>query len=498
MRAQILVGMAFLFAWDFTALASAAVEGGSYERSILNLSATRAVPDAEAPWNILNSDVSGIVGVVVGPNRVLAPASLISRAVYIQAQRLDDVAKVPMKVLFADYEANLALLAPQDGELQGVVPLAVGDEMALNTEAWFFAMENEKQLQRFSVKVLEVAMRDVIVGGMQLPAYVLTGQNRSQCRGEPLIRSQKLIGICLGSNDNQPWAITATTIKHFLNDRLEEEHYRGFPILGMGLSIVRSPFLKQQIHWPKGITGLRISKIQETSAFADDVKVNDVLWSVDEHKVDNRGFTKHPLWSSVPLRYYLSSRYAGDKLTLKVYRNGKALEFTRPLRRYNGQDLLVPGATFEGGMPHLIIGGLVFRELGVDFLSSFGKDWPRFGPTHLIYQYQYGNSSFFTRKREIILSHVLADPFNQGYDKESLLFLDKINGASVANLDELRLAAEHRAVEKDGDKYLVFEFRMGPQVVLPMKGLKSAHERIARAYSVTTPSSFLTSTSSRE
>lgn len=71
----------------------------SYERSILSLSVTRAIPDPEAPWAIQNSDVSGHAAVVIAENMVLTQASIISRAVYIQAQKVDDVSKIPMRVV---------------------------------------------------------------------------------------------------------------------------------------------------------------------------------------------------------------------------------------------------------------------------------------------------------------------------------------------------------------------------------------------------------------
>lgn len=492
--ANISAAMTCLFCLSVSAVAEESNRDASeFERSIVHLLATKAAPDPEAPWNTQNADVTGFAGVFIGDNKILAPATLAARAVYIQAQKLEDVTKIPLKVLFVDYEANLALLAPVEGTLTGMIPIPIGDDVPINSELWMVGIENERQLQRASVKVLELALREVINGGMTLGAYVLTGQARTACRGEPLIRKGKLVGICLGIYDNQPWALTSQSIRHFLKDQLEPGAYRGFPSLGLALSVTKSPHLKKEIKWPAGVSGVRISEIHETSAFVDELKVNDVLVAVDGHIIDNRGFFKHRLWGSIPLRHYLSTRYAGDKVTLRIYHEGVLKEITRPLRRYNGQDLRIPGMSFEGPIAHLIVGGLIFRELGVDFLTSYGRDWARSAPSNLLYIFNYANRPQSTHNRVLVMTHVLADPFNQGYDRESVLILEKVNGIEVTSLEELKNAAVNKPVERGGEKFMVFDFDNGSQIVFPARGLAEAHRRIAKSYNVGTPQSFLDS-----
>lgn len=473
--------------------AQEAKDASEFERSIVSLHATKASPDPEAPWSTQNSDVSGFAGIYIGDNKILAPATLVARAVYIQAQKIEDVTKIPMKVMFVDYEANLAVLTPVEGNLTGMTALSLGDEVPINSEVWMVGIESERQLLRASVKVLELGLKEVLTGGMSLSAYLLTGQSRTFCRGEPLIRKNKLVGICLGiSENNQPWALTSQVLRHFLKDQLEEGQYKGFPILGLGLSVAKSPHLKNEIKWPEHVAGVRVSEVQEISAFGDEMKVNDVLVAIDGHAIDNRGFFKHPSWGSIPLKHYIASRYGGDKITLKYYRDGAMREVTRPVRRYSGQDLKIPGMTFEGPLPHLIVGGLVFRELGVDFLASFGRDWQKSAPSNLLYMFNYDNKPQANHSRVLVLTNVLGDSFNQGYDREGLLILEKVNGLPVANLDELRQAAANKPIERNGEKFVVFDFDTGAQIILPVKGMAAAHKRIAKSYNVGTPSSFLT------
>lgn len=487
----------WMFAVGFSVLCSTGLahaqdrDGAEFERSVVSLHATKAAPDPEAPWSTQNADVSGFAGVYIGDNRILAPATLVARAVYIQAQKIEDVTKIPMKIEFVDYEANLAVISPVEGRITGMTAMSLGDDAPLNSDVWMVGIENERQIQRASLKIMEIALKEVITGGMSLSAYLLTGQTRTVCRGEPLIRKGKLVGICLGVTDNQPWALTSQAIRHFLKDQLDAKSYKGFPVLGLALSVVKSPHFKHEVKWPEHISGVRVSEVQENSAFADDIKVNDVVVAVDGHVLDNRGFFKHPLWGSIPIRHHLITHFAGDKVTLRVYREGFLHEFTKPMRRFSGQDLRIPGMTFEGPLLHLIVGGLVFRELGVDFLASFGRDWQRSAPSHLLYLFNYENKPDHDRNRVLIMTHVLPDTFNQGYDREGLLILEKVNGVVAHNLQEFRQAILSKSIERNGEKFVVFDFDNGSQIVLPLKGMDAAHKRIAKSYNVGTPESFL-------
>jgi hypothetical protein len=138
----------------------------------------------------------------------------------------------------------------------------------------------------------------------------------------------------------------------------------------------------------------------------------------------------------------------------------------------------------------MIFGGLVFRELNADFLSIFGRDWQRISPPSLLFVYDYQNEPTLTRRREIVLSHVLGDSFNSGYEKLAYLILDKVNGNRVSSLEELGVHLRLAGVMREGMEFAQFDFRDGTQVVLPYDALDEVHRRISRNYAVTDFTSF--------
>lgn len=473
--------------------AEEARDASEFERSILHLTVTRSAPDPESPWALQNTDLSGYAGVVVGENRVLTLASLVSRAVYIQAQKVDDVEKIPMRVVFADYEANLAVLAPVDGRhLTGVKIMPVGPDLPVGSDVWLVAIESERQLQRVSLRAMEVGIREAVIGGMTVPIYSLSGQSRSACKADPIIRRGVLVGICVGISESQPQALTSGVISHFLGDKLSANLYRGFGSFGVTLSPVRSPWHRKLLGISAGKGALRVSGVNETSPFTDCLKVDDIVTGLDQVAVDHRGFYQHPQWGAVPIRHYVIAKYAGEHMTFHYTRAGKFLNCSRVLRRFSSMDNTVPGPTNEGGVPHLIFGGLMFQELSADFLSAFGRDWPRNSPPALAFIYNYMNRPSLARRRNLVLASVLGDEFNAGYEKLSNLVLKAVNGRQASSMEELKIHLRLPGIQRDGIEYAVFDFMNGSLVALPYKGLPEAQRRIAKAYAVTDASSFFT------
>ena len=462
-----------------------------YDRSIFSLSVTRATPDPEAPWAIQNSDVSGHAAVVIGDNLVLTQASILARAVYIQAQKVDDVSKIPMRVVFADYEANLAVLTPVDGfRLNNARILPLGPDIPIGSDVTLVTIENERHIQRVGMRILDVGLREATVGGMTLPMYSLGGQTRASCSSDLVVRNGLLVGICVGVVDNSPQVLTAGVLSHFLNDKLVTPGYRGFGSFGVTLLPVKSPWHRKILGVAAEKGALRVAKVFETSPFSDCLAIDDVVVSVDQLAVDHRGFYAHLQWGSVPLRHYIVTKYAGDPIAVKFKRKGEYRSCSRQIRRFSSQDTVVAGRSSEGPVPHLIFGGLVFRELNVDFLSTFGRDWQKISPPSLLFVYDYQNEPTLTRRREIVLSHVLGDTFNAGYEKLAYIILNKVNGKRVSSLAELGVHLRLDGIMREGIEFAQFDFRDGTQVVLPYEAIEAVHSRIARNYSVTDPESF--------
>ena len=137
-----------------------------------------------------------------------------------------------------------------------------------------------------------------------------------------------------------------------------------------------------------------------------------------------------------------------------------------------------------------MFGGLVLRELNADYLMMFGRDWLKNSPTEFAFLYTYSNLPTIAHKRVVILSNVLGDRFNLGYEKLSNLVVSKVNGQSISSIEDMKLKLKLSSVQRDGVEFAQFDFKNGDLIALPYSGLNEAHKRIGSAYGIRDAAAF--------
>ena len=127
----------------------------------------------------------------------------------------------------------------------------------------------------------------------------------------------------------------------------------------------------------------------------------------------------------------------------------------------------------------------------VSYLRSWGTDWKRRAPFRLSY---YTNESpAKDRPALLLMSQVLPDPYNIGYQDQRSLVVEKVNGQRVSRLEDLR-----DALQRPIGGFQVIEFVAGDslrRMVLAAGDLeRDATTRILKRYGISEPFHFAGST----
>jgi hypothetical protein len=188
------------------------------------------------------------------------------------------------------------------------------------------------------------------------------------------------------------------------------------------------------------------------------------------------------------------SKRAGDKVEIKIMRDGKEqkVDYLLPKAAYNAQ--LVPLAIFDQPPEYLIIGGLVFQPLTVPYLQSWGIDFMRKAPFRLSYATR--QDATFENPSYVVLSLVLPDPVNIGYNDARYLIVDKLNGKNVRTLQDLVAAKD---VPNDG--FHLIEFKEGDslqRMILDSGETDAATARVLKRYGIPRDRSIATPTPSNK
>lgn len=413
----------------------------SWGRSVVTMEVMRKQYDYLEPWNTRTRRLFK-TGVVVGPKQILTTADEFFDRTLVRLQKDGRGTWWTGDVIWVDYPANLALVTckeenfwtnlkpaalggaiPADGTLQ-IVRWRGGNLEARKAEFTRYGVR-EGQLAAINHVVLE-ADCDIQGAGY----------------GEPIVVDSHVAGI-LTSVDGRT---TVASPASFVQSTLEAHklgNYIGLGYLHFFWQPALNPDSLACLGLPAPPRGVLVSEVPARLDGGDPlVRPRDVLLGIDKFPLDIQGDYKDPEFGHLMLENLATRNHkAGDTVKLQLWRDGKLIEAAYCLPSFQYTNSLVPAANFDREPEYLILGGLVFQPLMEPYLQSWGADWKRRAPFRLTYYCNEPPSP--ERPALVMLSQVLPDPYNIGYQEQRCLVLDKVNGRRVSYMSDLKAALQN-------------------------------------------------------
>ncbi len=402
------------------------------------------------PWKKKSPESREGIGTVISRNRILATAALIENSNYIELNRIGDGEKCPAVVEQVDYSANLAVLVPTDPEfLRQTRPLSVfsrkikvGDSFL----AWQFEANGTPLIADAELKEIEVKPYPYDF----VPHLVFRVKTvLSQVSGSytlPVTKGNKLIGLMMGHNQGGQTMtlIPPPIITHFLND-LDDGDYDGFPLAGFSFSPLENKQLRRflEVHDEDG--GIFIDKVRPGGP-ADNagLRAGDVLLAIDQHNIDKSGQYIDRDYGKLLIAHLITTRsYEGDFRRFRIFRDKKETVFDVHLNSLNSEDYPIPPFVIDQAPEYMIVGGLVLRELSVQFLKEWGANWRTTAPRNFQFYAHHQWDLYSPERKIVILSEVLASEGNIGYQGLHSLVVTDINGKKITRLRDIPTALGH-------------------------------------------------------
>ncbi|WP_395749372.1 PDZ domain-containing protein [Prosthecobacter sp.] len=427
--------------------------------SVVRVNATSQPYSLHLPWQKESASGRRGLGVVLAGNRVLVTAQMVADATYIELELPEKGSKIPAKVVAVDYEANLALLETGASDRQkaffsGLKPMAVDVSARIGDKVDILQ----------TGRVGELIESELIIGKVQIRRYNVEGSGFLVYEANNIVRSEgnsftlpvvnkagKLVGLLLAydSKNQITTILPAPIIEHFLKD-VADGSYEGFPSLGMEMQSTMDEQYREYLGMKPDAPGVLISMVMKGgSAEKAGLKKGDILVAINGFAIDSRGNYKDPQFGALSSSHLVRGRaYVGDKVDIKVIRDGKETTLTGDLARRKPDDFLVLPYLFDKGPRYFLMGGLLFQELSHPYLDAFGED-QRGGAILRLSRIASHPDKFEEegRKKLIFLSLVLPTPSTQGYDKLGGQVVNKVNGRVITTLDDLAEAFKNA---KDG------------------------------------------------
>ncbi|XP_020586865.1 protease Do-like 2, chloroplastic isoform X2 [Phalaenopsis equestris] len=440
---------------------------------------THTEPDYSLPWQKQRQYTSTGSAFMIGNGKLLTNAHCVEHDTQVKVKRRGDDTKFVAQVLARGVECDIALLSVDSEEFwRGVEPLRFGRLPCLQDAVTVVGYPlggdtisvTKGVVSRIEVTSYAHGASDLL--GIQIDAAINPGNS-----GGPAFNDQ---GECIGvafqvyrseDAENIGYVIPTTVVSHFLNDYERNGKYTGFPSLGVLLQKLENPALRSCLKVPSN-EGVLVRIVEPTSPAHGFLKEGDVIVSFDGVPVGCEGTVPFRSTERIAFRYLISQKFSGDTAELGVIREGAYTDVKTVLQP---RVHLVP-YNVEGGQPsYLIIAGLVFTPLSEPLIEEECED--SIG-LKLLAKARYSLASF-NGEQIVILSQVLANDVNIGYEDMANQQVLKFNGTRIKNIRHLA-----HLVDTCKGKYLVFEFEENFLAVLDREAAIAASMSILKGYGI--------------
>eukprot|EP00197_Chlamydomonas_leiostraca_P015336 CAMPEP_0202861036 /NCGR_PEP_ID=MMETSP1391-20130828/2572_1 /ASSEMBLY_ACC=CAM_ASM_000867 /TAXON_ID=1034604 /ORGANISM="Chlamydomonas leiostraca, Strain SAG 11-49" /LENGTH=647 /DNA_ID=CAMNT_0049540355 /DNA_START=61 /DNA_END=2004 /DNA_ORIENTATION=- len=452
--------------------------------SIVKVFTVHSRPNHFLPWQNHPKRESTGTGFVVAPRLILTNAHCVSDATYVTVKRHGSGTRYRADVQAVGHDCDLALLSVADDEFWAtptpIAPLALGGLPALQQGVVVVGYPTGGD---------NTSVTSGVVSRVEVAQYVHSASHLMACQidaainpgnsGGPALQGDEVVGVAfqnLPNAENIGYIIPTPVVRHFLDEVARYGQYRGYCSLGVLCQNLENTHLRRALGMGPGMTGVLVNNVQLTSTAAKAIRKGDVLLGFNGVPIANDGTVHLRQRERIYFSYLITLLPTGVPARIKLLRGGVVHEEDI---RVTPNDALVPVHTYDRLPTYFIYAGLVFVPLSQPYLMEYGEDWPNTCPRRL---YDKAMHALMQKpgQQVVVLSQVLVDDVNTGYQALQNLQVVRVNGTAVLNLRHLQqLVAQPQA-----DGFVRFELEDDRLVAVDASMAQDASTRIAQRYRV--------------
>ena len=272
-------------------------------------------------------------------------------------------------------------------------------------------------------------------------------------------------GDCLGvATQGAPggqsigYFIPTPVVAQFLQD-WKDGTIAGVPALGASIQGLESPTLRKFLGMNSDQSGVRIINVARDGSAHGVFEANDVVLTIDGHKVLNDGQVPFRDHGKIGMTYYVATRQVGDALNFTILRNGKVRDVKVRLK---SDDFMVIPFTplYERPPAYYEVGGLVFRSIE---RRNLGKRIP--GGISKYLGTMRGDND--VPEELVVIGDIYEADVNKGYGGSySNIRVMRVNGKSIKYLKDVSDAidantkAHYPVIELEDDSVVVLDKKL--------------------------------------
>ncbi len=422
-------------------------------RSVVRINSTQQSWNPWQPWEKNPPRKRRALAAIVRDQRIVTTAELVADATYLEFESPDGTRFCPAKVVAVDYEANFALLGPQNDEegaafFQDTQPFEINQPLAIGSKVEILQVEENGTTIQTPGTLQSVDLLSNFLPGASFLTYRVKAsmQSAASSYSLPVLHNGKLAGVLISYDSKDQISDVAATdiLTRFLKEATNGD-YAGSPSLGTRTARTEDASFRKWLKLTDDQGGLYVKSVRKgSSAETAGVKKDDVIIAIDGKPIDRRGYFEHPSYGKLLWGHLIrGEKSTGDTVALSLIRDGRPIELEATLTRLDQKDKLVPTHLIDQAPNYLIKGGLVFLELTRPYLSGFGDKWSSRAPINLLDPYYNPENFEDSINRVVFLSGVIPTPATVGYEPLRNAVIVEVNGTKITDMKSLIAAFDN-------------------------------------------------------
>ncbi|KAI5442232.1 protease Do-like 10, mitochondrial [Lathyrus oleraceus] len=448
--------------------------------SVVKIFTVSCSPNYLLPWQNKSQRESMGSGFVILGRKILTNAHVVADHSFVLVRKHGSPNKYRAQVKAVGHECDLALLIVDSDEFwDGMIPLEFGDIPFLQQAVAVVGYpQGGDTISVTKGVVSRVEPTQYVHGASQLMAIQIDAAINPGNSGGPAIMGKKVAGVAfqnLSGAENIGYIIPVPVIKHFISGVEENGKYIGFCSLGLSCQTTENVHLRNHFGMQPGMTGVLVNKINPLSDAYKVLKKDDIILSFDGVPIANDGTVPFRNRERITFDHLVSMKKLNENAVVRVLRDGQEIELSIILQPIQP---LVPVHQFDKLPSYYILAGLVFVPLTQPYLHEYGEDWYNASPRRLC-ERALRELPKKENQQLVILSQVLMDDINAGYERLADLQVLKVNGTEIDNLEHLC-----QLVENCNTDSLHFDLDDNRVIVLNCEAAKIATSRILKRHRI--------------
>ncbi|HCI91080.1 MAG TPA: 2-alkenal reductase [Verrucomicrobiales bacterium] len=404
--------------------------------SIVRIEAATQVPNYREPWKA--GQFSGGIGTgfIIGHNRFLTNAHVVSNARRLLITKHGSPQKHPAKIIHIAHDCDLALLEVEDfSPFEGLKPLEIGLMPKLETQVRVIGYPvggNRISVTRGVVSRIDFNSYSHTRSDQHLVVQIDAAINPGNSGG-PVLQNGQVVGVAfqgLRSADNTGYMIPPPVIKRFLKD-IEDGSYDKYVDLGITEFAMFNPAMRKKFGLGRTTPGVLVASVTPDGPCDGVLLANDILIAINGKAVDAAGNILIG-GEKVNMNEVVERKFSGDLIKLDIIRDGKKLNKTATLKPFPPIQMY---AVQYGVQPRFTtFSGLVFQPLDRNLYAAHSFSNTR---VRRIFAHYIDEGIFKEREDVVILTRILEDPVNTHVSGHVGTAIESINGVKIKNLKQI-------------------------------------------------------------